>query len=220
MKISKRLSSFPVPVWITAGLVVALGLLAFGVGEAFAGGCVKSGTIIVCRSEIALDWPDERDCSVVYEFSDSNFSLDGWDENESSITPYYTLGPGVELVDSYQVCTGAPGIAPAIWLADVCEPFDGFSGDGNMTWDSDADEFGFRNAIYVGTSYIGPWNQVPVNGPPWVFQRSDLEDLALILGADSYQDLYLKASDAGTPAHIGNTIRERAARMDEICNPE
>jgi hypothetical protein len=220
MKLTQRLSAIPTLGWIAAGLAVVVGLLAFGVGKVFAGSCVQSGKIIVCRSEIAQDWPDEYDCSVVYEFSDSNFTLDGWDEDESSITPYYTLGPGVTLVDSYQVCSGAPYISPAIWLADVCEPFDGFSGDGNMTWDSNSDEFGFRNSIYVGTSINGPWNQVPVNGPPWVFQQSDLQDLALILGADSYQDLYLKASDAGTPAHIGNTIRERAARMDKICNPE
>ena len=44
--------------------------------------------------------------------------------------------------------------------------------------------------------------------------------VALILGAESYHDLFLKASDAGTPAHIGNTIRERARRMDDICNPD
>jgi hypothetical protein len=220
MKSTKRLITLPAPGWIAAGLAVVVALLAFGASKVFAGGCVKAGNLIVCRSEIALDWPDERDCSVVYEFSSGDFTLDGWDEDESAIRPYYTLGPGVELVDTYEVCNGAPDTSPAIWLADVCEPFDGFSGDGNMTWDSNSDELGFRNTLYVGTSIAGPWNQVPVNGPPWVFQRSDLEDLALILGVDSYEDLFLKASDSGNPAHIGNTILQRAARMDKICNPD
>lgn len=105
-------------------------------------------------------------------------------------------------------------VAPAggdIWLADVCEPDDGFSENGEMTWDSN-----FEGPLEFGASMEGPWYEVQVNGPPWVLTEENLESFAAMVGVEDWHDLWVR-SGYGYPQHVGNTVSQRDARMDELC---
>jgi hypothetical protein len=97
------------------------------------------------------------------------------------------------------------------WLADVCEPYDGFSADGAMTWDSN-----FGGPLEFGPSMDGPWYEVEVNGPPWVVTEENMESFAAMVGVDDWHDMWVRSGE-GYPQHVGNTVMQRDARMDEIC---
>ena len=99
----------------------------------------------------------------------------------------------------------------AIWLADVCEPDDGFSANGEMTLDSD-----FPGPLRFAGSIDGPWYEVAVNGPPWVVTEEMLEAFAAMAGVDDWHDLWVRSGD-GYPQYLGNMIVERDVRMDELC---
>ncbi len=105
------------------------------------------------------------------------------------------------------------GPAPAVFLADVCEPNNGFSGDGWQTWDSDA----VGTSLYYGASAEGPWLGLAINGPQWVLDETSLNAMAANAGAASYDDLWFKANERGYPVNVGDTIRNRAAKMDALC---
>jgi hypothetical protein len=135
---------------------------------------------------------------------------------------------GCERVGYYQVCHEVPRSAAydgrcytvwfcfvptggAIWLADVCEPNDGFSADGAMTWDSN-----FPGPLEFAASMEGPWYEVQVNGPPWVVTEENMEAFAAMVGVEDWHDMWVRSGD-GYPQHVGNTIMQRDARMDELC---
>jgi len=112
-------------------------------------------------------------------------------------------------------CLGGPGLtkAPpaAIWLADVCEPNDGFSENGEMTLDTN-----LGGPLEVAASMEGPWYAVEVNGPPWVVTEETLASFAAMVGVDDWHDLWVRANEC-YPQHLGNLIADRGARMDELC---
>jgi hypothetical protein len=99
----------------------------------------------------------------------------------------------------------------SIWLADVCEPDDGFSADGWMTWDSD-----YTGPLQVGASMEGPWHEVQVNGPPWAVSEVNLESFAELAGVEDWHDLWVRSGE-GYPQHVGNAVLERDGRMDVLC---
>jgi hypothetical protein len=98
-----------------------------------------------------------------------------------------------------------------IWLADVCEPDDGFSANGEMTLDSNTD-----GPLEIGASFDGPWYSVEVNGPPWVVTEEMLEAFAEMVGVEDWHDLWVRSGD-GYPQYLGNMIIERDGRMDLLC---
>jgi hypothetical protein len=99
----------------------------------------------------------------------------------------------------------------SIWLADVCEPDDGFSANGEMTIDSN-----FPGPLKFGASFDGPWVEVEVNGPPWVVTEEMLESFAEMAGVEDWHDLWVRSGD-GYPQYLGNMIIERDGRMDLLC---
>jgi hypothetical protein len=99
----------------------------------------------------------------------------------------------------------------AIWLADVCEPNDGFSDDGAMTWDSDAGA-----PLEFAPSMEGPWYPVEVNGPPWVVTEEMMESFAEMVGVDDWHAMWVRANGC-YPRHVGNTVSERDAHMGRLC---
>jgi hypothetical protein len=101
-----------------------------------------------------------------------------------------------------------------IWLADVCEAYDGFSEDGAMTWDSS-----FPGPLQFGATMDGPWHEVEVNGPPWVVTEEHMESFAGLVGVEDWHDMWVRSGE-GYPQHVGNTVMERDARMDELCSVE
>ncbi len=103
--------------------------------------------------------------------------------------------------------------AAGMWLADVCEPYDGFSADGWMTWDTDVP----GAELYVGASQEGPWFKVEANGPPWVFNQATLEALADMVGVDSYLDMWFKSTETGKAVHVESALMDREAHMDALC---
>ena len=106
-------------------------------------------------------------------------------------------------------CTEPAGAS--IWLADVCEPDDGLSADGWMTWDS-----GHPGPLQVGASMEGPWYDVEVNGPPWALNEEMLESFAAMVGVADWHDLWVRSGE-GYPQHVGNAVLERDGRMDALC---
>jgi hypothetical protein len=106
--------------------------------------------------------------------------------------------------------------APAVFLSEVCEPNDGFSDDGWMTWDTDKP----GATLYYAASADGPWLSLETNGPPYVLSQADLNALAQAAGLSDYHDLWFKANDRGYPVNVGDAIRNRAAHMDDICAGE
>jgi hypothetical protein len=101
-----------------------------------------------------------------------------------------------------------------IWLADVCEPNDGFSEDGAMTWDSS-----HPGPLQFGPTMDGPWSEVEVNGPPWVVTEENMESFAGLVGVEDWNDMWVRSGE-GYPQHVGNAVTERDARMDELCSVE
>jgi hypothetical protein len=99
----------------------------------------------------------------------------------------------------------------AVWLADVCEPNDGFSADGGMTWDS-----GYPGPLEFAASMEGPWYEVEVNGPPWVVTEENMESFAAMVGVEDWHDMWVRSGE-GYPRHVGNTVMERDARMGALC---
>jgi len=108
-------------------------------------------------------------------------------------------------------CAGATG--GDTWLADVCEPNDGFSDAGQMTWDSD-----HAGPLQVAASPDGPWYEVQVNGPPWVVTEEMMNAFAGMVGLEDWHEMWLRSGD-GNPQHVGNAIIEREGHMDTLCNP-
>lgn len=111
----------------------------------------------------------------------------------------------------YPSCSCIEPTGGSTWLADVCEPNDGFSADGGMTLDS-----GFHGALRVGASMAGPWYEVEVNGPPWVVTEEMMESFAAMVGVTDWHDMWVRAGE-GYPQHVGNLVSERDARMDDLC---
>jgi hypothetical protein len=108
---------------------------------------------------------------------------------------------------------------PELWLSEVCEPFDGFSADGNMTWNTKPTVIPPRYFIHLlaAPAPEGPWSEAPVNGPPWVFTLTELQGLAAQVGVADYREVFLKVGPTGIPVNIGSAVADRAGRMDEIC---
>jgi hypothetical protein len=117
--------------------------------------------------------------------------------------------------EAYEHCVAPEPepVAPSVWLADVCEPNDGFSADGNMTIATDL----AGSTLYAAPSMDGPWTAVAVSGPPWVVTRATLETLGVQVGAATTDALWLKAGDGGYPANLGALIAGREARMESLC---
>jgi len=113
--------------------------------------------------------------------------------------------------NSFYWCMEATG--GDTWLADVCEPNDGFSDTGQMTWDSD-----HGGPLQVAASPDGPWYEVQVNGPPWVVTEEMMESFAGMVGLEDWHEMWLRSGD-GNPQHVGNAIMEREGHMDTLCNP-
>ena len=136
------------------------------------------------------------------------------------------VSPGMFYYEAHFLVTGcrsgaAPAanpVAPSIFLADVCEPHDGFSSDGWMTLDTDADELGADTTLYVGASASGPWIPVAANGPSWALSHALVEQLAISAGVTSYNHLWVQVGEGGKAANLGSLIIGRAARMDALCN--
>ena len=105
--------------------------------------------------------------------------------------------------------------APALWLADVCEPLNGFSGDGWMTWSSDTSD-----ALYVAASQEGPYYITEFVSPPFVMNEAHLNGLAGWMGVGDWHDLWFKVGEGGQEVHVGASVTERDGRMDAICSPE
>ena len=100
-------------------------------------------------------------------------------------------------------------IAPSIFLADVCQPNDGFGGDGYMTLDTDAGSLGVAPQLYYGASADGPWMALEANGPPYNLTMSDLTAMATAAGAADYTALWLKDTETGRAMLLGDMIRDR-----------
>jgi len=116
------------------------------------------------------------------------------------------------------LCSGGqakePPEMPAVWLADVCEPYSGgaFNAYGQMTLDSSK---GTR--LWVGSSPEGPWTLLAGHGPRWVLNVDDLLAYVNTLGLSSLRDLWFRvdgASGTGQPAHLNSLIVDRAALWD------
>ena len=101
----------------------------------------------------------------------------------------------------------------SIWLADVCEPNDGFSDAGQMTWDSN-----HSGPLLVGASMGGEWYEVQVNGPPWVVTEEMMDSFAAMVGVHDWHDLWLRSGD-GYPQQVEDAIAAREGHMDALCNP-
>lgn len=108
-------------------------------------------------------------------------------------------------------------IAPSLWLSDVCEPNNGFSADGWMTLDTDADNLGKSTALMVAASQEGPWLTLTAAGPPWVLNQANFDAIAANVGIASYTDLWMKVGDSGRAFHLGSMVRDRDYHMDELC---
>lgn len=105
--------------------------------------------------------------------------------------------------------------APAIWLAGVCEPYDGgaFNAYGQMTLD------GTPGALLFAASPEGPWFEVGASGPPWVLTRDQLLNLAAELGVADFRELWFKVNENGKAARLGSMIADRNALMGDDCPP-
>jgi len=119
----------------------------------------------------------------------------------------------------------APPPTPSFWLADVCEPNNGYSDVGEMTWESDADELGVEEVVqvYVGPYYPdisieelyeGDWMTV---GPGKVWTEADIANMLAAAGVTNVSMLWVRVSSSGYPHNLGDMIRNRAAHMDDIC---
>jgi hypothetical protein len=100
-----------------------------------------------------------------------------------------------------------------VWLADLCEPNDGFSSDGWMTFDTDD----ATATLMVGPSMDGPWTAVEANGPPWALSQETIAALVASQSVDAAGDLWFKAGDGGFPQNLGSLITNREAKMDALC---
>jgi len=212
MKINRRY----VPVLVAGGIIAAAGLALFvGVGVALAIGGPGPGTYCGIDPYYGLDYC----CSGTGTQGicwgpgmDANFgcwtvevSVSACDFNVAALT---VGGDARPLCEYHLSCV--PG-AGAIWLADVCEPNDGFSDAGQMTWDSD-----HAGPLQIAAAMEGPWYEIQVNGPPWVMTEEMMESFAAMVGLDDWHNLWI-SSGTGTPQHVGNAIATREGRMDDIC---
>jgi hypothetical protein len=209
MKISRRY----LPVLVVTGIMVAGGLvllLALLIGAA---------PVRAQPEEATCDGDDEDLCTrdvycwgagVQEEFGCFMVRLSLVDQECYPICSENEEDPYCEAVVT---CVGGEPKAKsaAIWLADVCEPNDGFSDDGAMTWDTNAE-----GPLQLAASPEGPWYEVEVNGPPWVVTEENMESFAAMVGLDDWHAMWVRAGDC-YPRHVGNTVSERDARMDELC---
>lgn len=115
---------------------------------------------------------------------------------------------------------GDSDVAPlaGIWLADVCEPFAGFSGDGYLTLDTNADNLGYGTGLMAAASVDGPYIGVGVDGPQYAVSLGVAEQLEAQLGV-AYTSIWVKAGEQGKPENLGQLIAARDARMDALCTP-
>lgn len=124
------------------------------------------------------------------------------------------------------LCVPAPHVpaepppSPAVFLADVCEPEDGFSADGWMTLDTDADDLGYLPVLWVGNSIEGPWVETGYSSAPYILNRPAVDALGALVGAADYHELWLKVTEGGQPMRLGSAIIGREARMDRLCGRE
>jgi len=227
MKIRRR----HMPVLMAAGVVVGVGLallltLVVGVGVAQARVLFEEdGTYCGTRDgySFCCTWwageggyhdlhevcsgpwvTDVVGCSSTWEFV---VTCDGSPAVATAFALVAVNGNGRCQVSMF--CTEPTG--GSIWLADVCEPDDGFSADGWMTWDS-----GHDGPLQVGASMEGPWYDVEVNGPPWALNEEMLESFAAMVGVADWHNLWVRSGE-GYPQHVGNAVIERDGRMDALC---
>jgi hypothetical protein len=209
-----------VPVLVVAGITVGIGLalllaLFVGVGLARADtpdcGTAPNGASYCCEGDI---------------YSGQCWGPAVWDYFGCERVGFYQVCPEVEPAVATSTAVNGDSVARTrcytasfcfestggtIWLADVCEPNDGFSADGGMTWDSN-----HPGPLQFAASMEGPWVEVQVNGPPWVVTEENMEAFAAMVGVEDWHDMWVRSGE-GYPRHVGNTVMERDARMDELC---
>ncbi len=212
MKIRRR----HMPVLAAAGVVVGLGLalllaLVVGAGVARAAGYPdETGDMVRCETVGGYS----ACCTI--RWSDWGTRGHQWCSG-SYVTEVVGCPTTIEIRWDYDadpplrsVWCSEP-VGGSIWLADVCEPDDGFSVDGWMTWDS-----GYEGPLQVGASMEGPWYDAAVNGPQWALNEEMLESFATMVGVEDWHDLWLRSGE-GYPQHVGNAVLERDGRMDALC---
>jgi len=192
------------------------------------GGLVTLVTAITIAIPLVLAQPPPPPCGECYDVQDKDDHWEVFCEVMEECTCHFWAEPSDEHWDlvshsegeacqaACQAClvpsaglTKAP--PAAIWLADVCEPDDGFSENGEMTLDTN-----LGGPLEVAASMEGPWYAVEVNGPPWVVTEENLASFAAMVGVDDWHDLWVRANEC-YPQHLGNLIATRDARMDELC---
>ncbi|MGF1505371.1 MAG: hypothetical protein ACFB51_09650 [Anaerolineae bacterium] len=209
---------------------------AFAVRAALAQGAVnctgQGTTTAVCTGPGLDEAYGQTGCVLTANFTAVLPGADptAWVFFFDGAVPSFFVPQGVVFTQSVTCESGPPGnpgspepgeahYSPGIWLANVCEPFNGFSGDGQMTWDTDADDIGLPTALHVADDGDGPYIVMGYTGPPWGLTEAQLEYMANLVGEESYTGMWFKATESGKPANVGATIVERAGRMDDICNP-
>jgi hypothetical protein len=105
----------------------------------------------------------------------------------------------------------------AVFLSDVCEPDGSFAQGGHLTLDTDADDLGRPAPLLVAASQGGPWLRTAYASPPYILSYASAQALAALVGLSDYHDLWIKVGEQGSPVHLGNAIREREGRMDQLC---
>jgi hypothetical protein len=218
-----------VPVLAVAGVGVGIGLalllaLVVGVGTAQAAVCTDGvccdadpagGPSTLCDGPVSCWGPSveaELGCERVVLRMNDPASCEACLGEVTATAAQFQGEDGDPCGYSWQcVETGAKQHPAAIWLADVCEPNDGFSDDGQMTLDTNT-----TGPLEVGASFDGPWNEVEVNGPPWVATEEVLASFAEMVGIEDWHDLWVRSGE-GYPQYLGNMILEREGRMDLLC---
>jgi hypothetical protein len=214
-----------IPALVGAGVGVGLGLalllaLFVGVGTAHAVWCTEDGDRCCDRplSPLAMDFPMPLCDGPVTCWGPDIEDTFGCDR-----VRFWLVDPGQCCISQFpsQYCafdtacvrpeSPVPETGGSIWLADVCEPDDGFSANGEMTIDSN-----FPGPLKFGASFDGPWVEVVVSGPPWVVTEEMLEAFAEMVGVEDWHDLWVRSGD-GYPQYLGNMIIERDGRMDLLC---
>jgi hypothetical protein len=217
------------PVLVVTGAVVGIGLalllaLLVGVGTASAEWCTEGyccdrafspygPPVALCEGPVTCWGPDILDyagCTrATFRMlapSECFLCSDGFAETSAGALA------AVNPCNLTYECAGTVAkTGGSIWLADVCEPDDGFSANGEMTIDSN-----FPGPLKFGASFDGPWVEVEVNGPPWVVTEEMLESFAEMAGVEDWHDLWVRSGD-GYPQYLGNMIIERDGRMDLLC---
>jgi hypothetical protein len=108
----------------------------------------------------------------------------------------------------------------SVWLADVCEPLDGFSSDGWTTVGSNAAVLPWGTGLFVATGPDGPWTETSFIEPPYIISHDQMDALVAMLGVAGPEDVWMRAGSNGTAARYGSMVIDRAAHMDALCGTE